>query len=846
MLRGMEEPSLRPPSSPQLTSVCSHCALPLAASAPEPAFCCHGCATAFSILAQAGLSGHASLRRAAADRGLVPQPVDGAAAAQAAEAAEEAGTLGERLAIPLADGRCALAWNVEGMHCPACVWVLERLPALLPGVDAARVEVGRGRLLVVYRPTLAGPAAQARLVATLGYRLRPAGGIQRDDEARRRFRTAALRFALAFAGAVGAMQLAMNLQAGELTGDLDAAGRWWFGGLAIVLALPAATWAAGPWWRALGHALTKGRWSADAAAALVVGVGLSASVGLLIQGSNATYADAVAMFAALLLGGRLALLMARERIAARLERLGGLLPETALRLASANDRTGTLVATANLRPGDLIGLRPGQRLPVDGVAVELDAGLAIDAALLTGETQPQPVAVGTTLFAGTSVVRAHGPLPATPWLTLRVDTVGGETRVARLLAGAEAAAALKVREHPGAPSGAAWERWYGPLLLATAGLTVPVTWLCGVPAGDALARGVAVMMAACPCAIGLALPLARAAALARMAASGVLVAHEGAFARLGAVRRLVIDKTGTLTDGAPGIQHWRWVETDLAARQRIAAAVVAVERLAKHPAAPAIAAAAQREAGNCAAPSIHTWAEIPGVGLRAEVSTGDERADTLSIGPAADLPSNLGVTWNGVTVAHLQRVEHLRPDAPLLMQTARARGWSVTIASGDQPAAVQALGQRLGINDAHGALTPEGKRALVDATTLMIGDGGNDAPALGAAGVSIAVRGGLAAGLACADAVVADDRAPLAACVRWLHAAAALARRERRLLVFTILYNIVVVVLAALGVFGPFLCAIGMPLSSALAVWLAVAGADAAPPLAPSTKPDQANPGDHP
>jgi cation transport ATPase len=414
---------------------------------------------------------------------------------------------------------------------------------------------------------------------------------------------------------------------------------------------------------------------------------------------------------------------------------------------------------------------------------------SLDVALLTGESRPQPVVVGMTVHAGSLVAGGS--------LQMRIEASGSDTRIGRLIATAEAEAA--VRASGGSES--AWERWYGPVLLILAVAVLP--WGVG--------RSVAVIMAACPCAIGLALPLARAHVLVAARRQGLIVRSADTLVRLRRITRVVTDKTGTLTTGSPLVTAWTW-EIPAVAQAWHAGAIAAAEREARHPLALAIV----RHLG--AVPAMHAQevVEVPGRGLRAVV---DGRSLTLGPAPAGGHQA----TCDGIVVARFQVTDGIRPDAPGLVAACQQRHFLLAIASGDAPAAVTAAASDLGISEHHAGQTPEEKAALVDERTLMIGDGGNDSLALARAGVGIAVRGGLAAGLGCAAVVVTDDARPLARVGDLLVAGQRLVARERLLLVGTTGYNLVAIGCALAGLWGPLICAIGMPLSSLAAIAVATA-----------------------
>lgn len=757
-----------------MNSGCAHCGAEVPAStvaASDAQFCCRGCATAFSLLAACGLGGHIDLRLQAVAHGATPRPVPMVAGVWDGW---EAPAFLERHAIRLAAvdsaaERWAISWSVEGLHCPACVWVLERLPFLDAGVQSSTLDLGRGILRIVLDAQRTDARRVAQLAATLGYRLRPWAAAS-DRQRQHRGRALLMRAAVAFACAIGAMQLAMNLTAGELTGDLEPSAYFLFGSGAVVLALPAATWAVGPWWLSLWRALRYGRWSLDATAAVVVAVGLSASVLNLARGSHATYADAVAMFCALLLAGRVVLAQVQDQLAVHGSRLSGLLPDSPPEI------------------GALIDVRAGQRLPADGTLVVANTA-TIDASLLTGESRAVPVVVGQAVEAGMLVLAGD--------VSLRVEHTGPDTRVARLLARAEAEAA----ERQLGTSTSGWERWYGLALLGLAVVAAP--W--------GIDRMVAVVMAACPCAIGLAIPLARARVLVEARARGVLLPSAEVLVRLREIRQVVLDKTGTLTTGRPAVVAWTWMVA-AAHQPRIAGAVVAAERHCRHPIALAITTYLA-EVPDIVVDHVR---ERPVVGVTAQCGT-----VFFSIGP--DGHGGVQIIWDGEVAARCTVTDGQRPEAGAFIGMCQARNLSVAIASGDALAPVNAIASALHVPllQAHAHMSPEDKAGVVDEQTVMIGDGVNDALALSTAGVGIAIRGGLAAGLATADVVITDVPQPLTAISDLWRASDRLARREALLLQLTIGYNAVAVGCALAGIWGPLICAIGMPLSSLIAVLVA-------------------------
>lgn len=779
---------------------CTHCGLPVPPGLLRPEatrqFCCNGCAAAWRLLHDGGLAEFYRLRDATAETPGRPAGEDPAAEAFDGPAFRAAWTR------PLRDGGELIAWYLEGLHCPACVWLVEQLPRLLPGVRWARLDLGTAQLRVAYDPQHASPAAQARLLASLGYRARPfrADAVTRALAAEQR--SLLVRVAVAAASAVGAMHLTATLTAGEITGDLDPGWRHGFAWGAILVALPGCLWAAMPLHRGARSALLARRWSVDLAASLAIILALAGSAALALAGSLASYADAAAMFAALLLAARLAVVQARRRVARAAGGLAHLLPLTARRVrGECRDE----IAIESLSIGDVVEVGAGQVVPGDGVVV--DGTGTVDVAVLTGEPRPVGVAAGSTVVAGATC--------RSGLLHLRLDAVGAETRLATILA---QAAPQRRDEAGGEAQSDATLRIFAPATLLIALLAGATwTWLSGWQHGAEVA--LAVLVAACPCAIGLASPLVQALAAAAAARHGLLIRDPAVLIRIASVAHVVCDKTGTLTEG-----RMRVVQRDGAAPWP---AVLATAARSGHPASQAVAAQLADE--GVVADALAGWREIPGQGVVATLADGRELrlggTALTGVDAAPGGRTRIGVQVGATLVARIDLDDPLRPEARAMIATWRAAGATVHLASGDHPAAVADLAARLGISDAHGGMTPEDKAALVarlrvSGPVAAVGDGVNDAAMLAAADVAVGVSGGLEAAMDRCHAFCARPAAsgPLAL---WQGA-----QRSRRaisaLLWVSAAYNLLAIAGAAAGWFGPLICAIAMPLSSLTVVAMAL------------------------
>jgi len=508
------------------------------------------------------------------------------------------------------------------------------------------------------------------------------------------------------------------------------------------------------------------------------------------------YFDAALSLTFFLLAGRY--LDQRMRATARsaAAELAALEVPTALRIT---DGTAETVAVKDIAVGDLLMVRPGARVPVDGCVI--DGYSELDRAFLTGETDPVAIAPGADLHAG--------EVNLTGVLTLRATAVGADTflhGLADLVANAEAA---KSRYNSLASRAAAI---YAPLvhLLAFAAFVLWL-WITGGDVRHALNIAVAVLIITCPCALGLAVPAVSAVASGRLYKLGILVKHPSALERLAEADEVVLDKTGTLTRGTPTLAKAEALD------EATLALAAALAEGSSHPRSRAIVATAK--ARGIVAEAVTDITEAPGFGVEARwngrlVRLG--RAVWASGGAALDDGTVLAV--QGQAAVGLAFEDILRPGAVELIAAFRSLGMPVTLLSGDTTAAVSTLARDLGIEAWTAGMLPEAKaahiaaRSRAGARVLMIGDGLNDTAALAGAHVSIAPASALEAARVAADLVlVSPDLSHVAEAVRTARSA-----RRRILENFGVatVYNLIAVPFAFVGFASPLAAAIAMSSSS--------------------------------
>ncbi len=525
------------------------------------------------------------------------------------------------------------------------------------------------------------------------------------------------------------------------------------------------------------------------------------------------------MLVAALLGARV---LQRGAHRAAVERANSLRDVAFLEFARRFDGDGPdapviEVPLAALTPGDRVEVRSGDLIPVDGVI--LNGRSSLSNAVLTGEATPQTVREGDTVTAGATNLGAR--------LVVRVDAAGERTRVGALLAIVQDALSHKPALVQTTDRLA---RRFVHVLLVVAALTAAVTWAAYGP-WVAMQRVVALLVVSCPCALGLAVPLAMSVALTRAARAGIFIKNPDALERLRHVETVLLDKTGTLTEGRATVARWHGDSS-----------VFELARALEAESSHAVARAFQASSGRALqiVRTVHDAVESPGFGIAGRVDGHDVRVGTLAFASSSNaaLPLAVAGAAAAMVTAGLSPVyvaidgqvagvagigDAIRPDAVPTIAALRARGIHVRILSGDHPDIVAALGARLGLapEDAQGGLTPEAKRDIVAAlaarpartgTVVMVGDGVNDAAALALADVGVAVHGGTGASMMAADVVL--TREGVAPLLEVLAGARRLRGVVRRNIAFSIFYNTAASSLAVAGMVSPLVAAVLMPVSS--------------------------------
>ena len=692
--------------------------------------------------------------------------------------------------------------RVVGMHCAGCVASIEKAVGDLPGVERAEVSLLTGDLsvsLAASRPLDSALAADvAGAVESAGpYRVEaaaPAAAAQPGQSAEgSRWRDGLLPVVGALALAGAAMGVAMSGFGASSAGRFAQFG----------LATPVCLFFGWAFVKALGTSVRNWTFGMDSLIGLGAGAAYASSVvALAAGGAGMLFFDTAALIVAIVRLGRWLEDRARGRATDALTELLAFAPDRARVVRGGVER---LVPVGEVRRGEHVRVRPGERVPLDGRIVR--GGAALDESLLTGESVPVERTVSDRVVAGA--------MNLTGAAEIEVTRPAADSTVSRIAAAVRKAQTEKIPLQRTADQVAGV---FVPAVMAAAALTT-AAWLLADGAFDfALARGVAVLVVACPCAIGLAAPIAVLVATGRSARQGILFRSGGALEALAAIRAVALDKTGTVTTGAPVV-----VAAEPApgwSREELLRLAASAEQGSEHPLGVALVAHARGRAMDLRTPE--RFEALPGRGVTATFSGGPrawvgserllrERGLTLP-----EDPGGSGVSgWLRVVSESDGRTEFAgsigfrdrpRPEAADLVRRLEDDGLAVSLVSGDEAAAVAATGSEIGVRNVEGGLLPDQKLSAVDRLreryggVAMVGDGINDAPALARADVGIALAQGTE--IAREAAGVTLMRPDL----RLVSVAVRLARRSLRIirqnLFWAFIYNVAALPLAA-GILYP-------------------------------------------
>ncbi len=711
---------------------------------------------------------------------------------------------------------------LEGITCAACIWLNEQHLRGLAGVLDVQINYSNHRATVRWDESRIHLSDILQAVSQIGYIAHPYDPAQQQEIIERERKQQLRRIGVAGVLGMQVMMFSIALYAGDWYG-IKPEFKGLFYWINLLFTLPILFYSAQPFFKSAWRDVSHKQVGMDVPITLGISLAFIGSIysvltyDLAVISGDSVYFDSIAMFVFFLLTARYFDLVARQRCTQAAENLVHLVPTMATRLEKTLDGVDeNLVLVADLEIGDIVLIRPGENIPADGRLLEGKS--SVDESLLTGESHPQTKKVGDALIAGT--VNIDNPLK------MQVDKIGADTVMSHILRLLERAQTEKPAIRLLADRIASWFV-FGVLLLA---LFVAVYWWYVNPESW-LAITLSVLVVTCPCALSLATPTAITAATSTLTTAGLLTTRGHALETLARATHFVFDKTGTLTEGRLHLLATNtYAELSEADCLQYA---VALERYSEHPIAKAFLGACSIKL------SADSVTNQPSAGMQ-----GDIEGKRYYIGTAAFIKEKTGLSLDakrldllqkdGYTLVLLANADKLicafslgdkiRSGTKELIESLQKQGKSVSLLSGDHAIAAQRVAKAVGIEieNVGYALTPANKVERVKALqekgeiVAMIGDGVNDAPVLAQAQVSIAMGSGTQVARASADMILLTEQLPKL--LIGIKTARKTLKIIRQNVAWAIVYNLLALPAAAMGLVAPWMAAIGMSLSSLLVV----------------------------
>lgn len=761
----------------------------------EKVFCCRGCQGAWELITGAGLDDYYA-RRTLTETGS-------SGGVSLTEYGEEYLTR----FIYQAEDASGIDILIEGIRCASCVWLNEKIIAGIDGIRDVRVNYATGRARVLFDPATTSPVAIFRQIGIAGYSPRPYTVSTAESSYHTERKELLIRFGTAAFLTMQLMASSFALYAGFFQGmgaTMKGVMQWF----SLAVTTPVVFYSGWPFLKGAWRGIINASPNMD----LLITIGALSSYlysGYALLTGGEVYFETAAMIVTLILVGRLLELTARHRATAGVERLLACAPETSLLVKGADVAT---VSTAELVPGDLVLVREGERFPVDGVIRSGET--EVDESPATGESVPVPKAEGNHVIAGS--INLLGSVRVE---VLRPAADSFIARIARL---------VEEAQHRRAPIQNLAERvaaWFVPVVLILAAGTFGFYLATGLaPFSEALMKALAVVVIACPCALGLATPTAIVAGTGAAASRGIIFRGGDILERLSRVKMVVFDKTGTLTEGRPQVCSLQ--PAPGVTQKQLVSVCAGIEALSSHPLAQGVVAFARKESVPFS--PVEGGQTLPGRGVmgggdRETVIAGTRRfleEQGISVPVDTDSPAGstilvaLGIRYLGSITLR----DTVRSGAADLVSYLHRNGIATEMLSGDRPESARYVAEQVGIRQAKGGMLPEEKAAFVNAREdagepiLMVGDGINDAPALSAASVGCALAGGTDIALETSSLILTK---PDLARIRLAHQLSVRTMRViRQNLGWAFIYNVIGIPLAMSGRLTPIYAAAAMALSS--------------------------------
>ncbi len=806
---------------------CYHCGLVIKPDALQQVeingqledFCCSGCAVVCQTIHESGLDGFYDRLR---QKELAPPPELVEDLAQydlddiQVEFVQSSGELREAILL------------VEGIHCAACVWLIEKGLGGLDGVMASEVNLAHHRLKVRWNATQIKLSDILRRLSAIGYIAVPYDAERAEGYQKRENRSLLYRMAFAGFGAMNMMWLSISMYAADMSASgMDLEHRAFLQWVSLLLATPVLLYSGWPFFKGAISGLRYRQMTMDLPIAIGVLVTYLYSAWATVQSYNDVYFETVVSFLFIILVGRYIERISRRNATSATSRLMELQPRSATLLVNDEQQ---LISVRKLKLGDRVLIKPGEKIPVDGAVV--DGYSEVNESMLTGESLPVGKQLADKVVAGS--VNGQGTL------VVEVEQLGQQTALSKIIHLVEVAQGSK------APIQCTTDRvvpWFvaSTLLLA---ISTFLFWYFYDGFDVALLAAVSVLIITCPCAFGLATPMSIAVSVGHSARNGVLVRNGAALESLAGIDHIVFDKTGTLTEGRMSVGCVIVAESASVDAQKLLHYAMIAESRSEHLIARAIVQYANQQGVKLQGLDICDFNSLPGLGVEVacngqKIVVGSAKLlDSLGITLAPSLQeayhrvqAEMGVAVFVVVDDQLQGLigvyDRIRDGARDMIEALQARNIAVTLLTGDSRMAADKVAAGLGGNiEVIAEVLPQDKSQVIEQlqaqgkSVAMVGDGVNDAPALVRADVGVAMGSGTDVSLDCADLVLMGNQ--LSRLLFALDLAQQTMRTIKQNINLSLGYNVIVVPTAMSAALTPVFASIAMPISSLLVIGNAI------------------------
>jgi P-type Cu2+ transporter len=791
-------------------NLCKHCHLPLNSKVEkESGFCCIGCQTVHDLIESLGLSHFYDLR--AKDNNWLTKPVSLAKS----KFAFFDDLLFQQEYVTQESHQCSkIVFQISGIHCTACVWLLEKLPQVLNGVISARVDLVKGKVIVRYDHNLTQCSKIGATIAALGYEPHPISisGIISKDRAHNNLLL--IRLGVAAFSAMNVMLLFFARHQGYLTG-IEQGYAQYISWASLLLSLPAVFFSAWPFFASSLTGIRLRKLHIDLPISVAIIAGFFASAINTILGRSEIYYDTVTALVFLLLLGRWFQQLALKRVGDTSSLMSSLVPLSVLR--RNDDGKNEEVYLKSLRINDKVIVNNTEKIPCDGVVVE--GSSYVNNSILTGESELLPIKQGSYVFAGTTNVGSA--------IVMQIETNSENSRMGKLISEIQTAPVRESKTSRFVDSVSFY------FIVVVFVLSV-ITFLLWINLGFWLAwdRVISLLVVSCPCALGIATPITLSLAGARAAKKGILIKNGESLERLAAVTKVIFDKTGTLTYGEYVIVDSCLLDDSLTWPE-VWGIIKSLEDKVEHPVAKALLDQSLKV--TCIESLLEKRNIVPGYGIEGWSESGkcyllgslswlnkhnkffSRNAQEFLKVNAKQNNTIVGLAVGEKVVAIISLNDVLRHEAVAVVAQLRQKNIDSMVLSGDSLDVVERVAKQLSIDkDKYIACAnPEMKAQLVEQsgeTVVFVGDGVNDGLALSKASVGIGIKGGAEICLAVSDVYLI--RPDLNLIVQSIDGAKKTLRQIYRHLGISVFYNMVAVSLAISGLIEPLMAAFVMPLSS--------------------------------